>query len=86
MGFHPTTGAGAIPIAVAYLWNMFLTRTVLSGLSGRGCASPCRDLMYQGCGIPGWEDYLLRGKEEEGWREGLCEGGLWEGERMGYNN
>jgi hypothetical protein len=35
---HPTSGVGAVPKAVACLWNPLLNWVALSGLSGRGCA------------------------------------------------
>jgi hypothetical protein len=43
-----TSGTEAVSKAVACLWNLFPTELLcLSGLSGRGCTQPCRDLMHQ---------------------------------------
>ena len=47
-GLHmdpPATRAGAVPKGFACLWNLFPGWAALSGLCGRVCTKPCRNLM-----------------------------------------
>jgi hypothetical protein len=69
-----TTGAEALPKAVAWLWYPLPNRAALSGLTERGSTYPGRDLMHQGGGIPRGGPTL---SEEKG------EGGrsLWKGDK-----